>query len=313
MAALAGLLMGRVGAGAGDRRDRCAWRLAGARACSPLAARRGVCSAAFSSLSLPWAWWVAQHNARARRDRQYYYAASRLRRVEHRHRTTRSPTSCTGARLEHRVGGHGAGAVLGHPHARVVGDRGGGAACFSLSSAAGCGVARRHPGGVGDGGLPRYCAVLGVAAAATFSRRWLPASRGSSSRARRERCNVVKVLAVVIGARVGVSALGPGARALEKGSTWPISGAADSWPAVEPLLEWIARETPARGDTHGQPRSAVLPLHRPEGHSRFSADAYSLFYGRSSGAGPLGTAEDFRRRLRGDRGHLSGDDARCGI
>jgi hypothetical protein len=81
-----------------------------------------------------------------------------------------------------------------------------------------------------------------------------------------------------------------------KGAAWYAPAFAEDWHRVSPLLEWIANETPRDSVVTGN----LDPQYYLYAHRRavraFEAEPYRLYYDAGASA-PLGTVEEFRRRL----------------
>ena len=88
------------------------------------------------------------------------------------------------------------------------------------------------------------------------------------------------------------------AKAQSVGAVWPRANGAEDWRQLSPLLEWVKRETPSSAVLTGNLDPAYFLFTERLSVRAFTEDPYRLFYAAPDGARrPLGTLEDFRRRL----------------
>ncbi len=89
-----------------------------------------------------------------------------------------------------------------------------------------------------------------------------------------------------------------GAKAHSVGTVSWQAASAEDWRELSPLLEWVKRETRASAVVTGNLDPAYFLFTGRPAVRAFAADSYALFYAAPGSArDPLGTVEDFRRRL----------------
>lgn len=89
-----------------------------------------------------------------------------------------------------------------------------------------------------------------------------------------------------------------GAKAHSVGTVSWQAASAEDWRQLLPLFEWVKRETPSTAVVTGNLDPAYFLFAGRPSVRAFTADSYALFYAAPGSArDPLGTVEDFRRRL----------------
>ena len=112
-------------------------------------------------------------------------------------------------------------------------------------------------------------------------------------RSRRLLVAAALVLLGLSGIQLGAHAM----QALEKGTSWPGTGAED-WNQTARLLSWVSRETPSDTVITGNLDPAYYLFTNRKAVRAFAADPLLLYYNlRNRPENPLGTVDEFRSRL----------------
>lgn len=105
-------------------------------------------------------------------------------------------------------------------------------------------------------------------------------------------------MGVVVGAAGALGTLRVAATATERGSVWPSASTAEDWRKISPLLEWVKHATSPGAVITGNLDPAYYLFTNRVAVRAFEPDSYALYYAPLGHARPpLGTLEDFRRRL----------------